>query len=115
MPLRYLKSVLQQIARDFRKLSVHVTDADMSRKANASPISELGSSISKLRRVQRLHVTSTDKSELRRVQSLALRFLSLALRFLRKLAPLRFFNWPLQFLSASSISEIPSSADFYRG
>ncbi|KAM1140777.1 hypothetical protein ACFX19_041518 [Malus domestica] len=64
MPLRYLKSVLRQIARDFRKLSVHVTDADTSGKANASPISEFASSISKLRQVQRLHVTSADKSRI---------------------------------------------------
>ncbi|KAM1881725.1 hypothetical protein ACFX13_003300 [Malus domestica] len=62
MPLRYLKSALRQIARDFRKLSVHVTDADTSGKANASSIFELASSISELRRVQRLHVTSADKS-----------------------------------------------------
>ncbi|KAM2251797.1 hypothetical protein ACFX1S_006393 [Malus domestica] len=51
------------------KLSVHVTRADTSGKADASPIfevasssSELASSSSKLRRVQRLHVTSADKS-----------------------------------------------------
>ncbi|KAM1152012.1 hypothetical protein FF1_034669 [Malus domestica] len=62
MPLRYLKSVLRQIVRDFRKLSVHVTNADTSGKANASPISKLVSSISELHRVQRLHVTSADKS-----------------------------------------------------
>ncbi|KAM2132790.1 hypothetical protein TB1_012787 [Malus domestica] len=62
MPIRYLKSALRQIARDFRKLSVHVTNANTSGKANASLISELASSISKLRRVQRLHVTSADKS-----------------------------------------------------
>ncbi|KAM1310320.1 hypothetical protein ACFX2H_006898 [Malus domestica] len=62
MPLRYLKSALRQIARDFRKLSVHVTDANTSGKANASPISELASSISEFRRVQRLHMTSVDKS-----------------------------------------------------
>ncbi|KAM1482727.1 hypothetical protein ACFXTO_035011 [Malus domestica] len=62
MPLQYLKSALRQIARDFRKLSVHMTDADTSRKADASPISELASSSSELRRVQRLHVTSSNKS-----------------------------------------------------
>ncbi|KAM2080926.1 hypothetical protein ACFX1X_035007 [Malus domestica] len=62
MPLQYLKSALRQIARDFRKLSVHVTDADTSGKANASPISKFASSISKIRRVQRLHVTNADKS-----------------------------------------------------
>ncbi|KAM1829968.1 hypothetical protein ACFX14_022718 [Malus domestica] len=62
LPLRYLKSVLRKIIRDFRKLSVHVTDADMSGKENASPISELASLISELRRVQRLHVTRADKS-----------------------------------------------------
>ncbi|KAM1683195.1 hypothetical protein ACFXTN_031390 [Malus domestica] len=55
MALQYLQSALRQIARDFRKLSVHVTDADTFGKANASSISEL-------RRVQRLHVTSADKS-----------------------------------------------------
>ncbi|KAM1837029.1 hypothetical protein ACFX14_018876 [Malus domestica] len=51
------------------KLSVHVTDADTSGKADSSPISELASlsselasSSSELRRVQRLHVTSADKS-----------------------------------------------------
>ncbi|KAM2258599.1 hypothetical protein ACFX1S_003669 [Malus domestica] len=62
MPLRYLKSRLRKIARDFRKLSVRVTDADTSGKANASSISELAPSISELRRVQRLHVTSAEKS-----------------------------------------------------
>ncbi|KAM3004177.1 hypothetical protein FF2_034454 [Malus domestica] len=62
MPLQYLKSALRQIARDFHKLSVHVTDADTSGKANASLISELAPSISELRRVQRLHVTSANKS-----------------------------------------------------
>ncbi|KAM2554694.1 hypothetical protein TB2_018794 [Malus domestica] len=62
MPLRYLKSTLRQIASDFRKLSMHVTDADTSGKENASSISELASLISELRRVQRLHVTSADKS-----------------------------------------------------
>ncbi|KAM1031034.1 hypothetical protein ACFX2C_034877 [Malus domestica] len=62
MPLRYLKSALRQIARDFRKLSVHMTDADTSGKADASSISELASSSSELCRVQRLHVTSADKS-----------------------------------------------------
>ena len=44
-----------------------------------------------------------------------LRYLELVVceqaQLLRKLAPLRFFNWPLQFLSASSISEILSSAE----
>ncbi|KAM2585292.1 hypothetical protein TB2_046170 [Malus domestica] len=44
------------------KLSVHVTDADTFGKADAFSISELASSSSKLRRVQRLHVTSADKS-----------------------------------------------------
>ncbi|KAM1059755.1 hypothetical protein ACFX1X_024753 [Malus domestica] len=44
------------------KLSVHVTDTDTSGKADAFPISELTSSSSKLRRVQRLHVASADKS-----------------------------------------------------
>ncbi|KAM1895792.1 hypothetical protein ACFX13_044499 [Malus domestica] len=44
------------------KLSVHVRDADTFGKANGSSISELASSNSELRRVQRLHVTSTDKS-----------------------------------------------------
>ncbi|KAM1815700.1 hypothetical protein ACFX12_000185 [Malus domestica] len=62
MPLRYLKSALRQIARDFHKLTVHVTDANTSGKANASPISELASLISELRPVQRLHVTSADNS-----------------------------------------------------
>ncbi|KAM1457356.1 hypothetical protein ACFX13_035403 [Malus domestica] len=62
MPLRYLKLALRQIVRDFRKLSVHVTDADTSGKENASLISKLASSISELHRVQRLHVTSADKS-----------------------------------------------------
>ncbi|KAM2466387.1 hypothetical protein PS1_008319 [Malus domestica] len=60
----------------FAKLSVYVTDANTSGKADASPIfklpsssSELASSSfelaslsSELRRVQRLHVTSVDKS-----------------------------------------------------
>ena len=41
---------------------MHVTDADTFGKANALPISELALSISKLRRVQRLLVTSADKS-----------------------------------------------------
>ncbi|KAM1091920.1 hypothetical protein ACFX2I_019251 [Malus domestica] len=51
------------------KLSVHVTDVDTSGKADASPISELtsssfelASSSSEIRRVQRLHVISAEKS-----------------------------------------------------
>ncbi|KAM1543627.1 hypothetical protein ACFX1Z_013266 [Malus domestica] len=44
------------------RLSVHVTDADTSGKADGSLISELASSSSKLHRVQRLYMTSADKS-----------------------------------------------------
>ncbi|KAM1255931.1 hypothetical protein ACFX2G_030706 [Malus domestica] len=50
-------------------MSMHVRDADTSGKADDSPISELAFSSSELaslsselRRVQRLHVTSADKS-----------------------------------------------------
>ncbi|KAM1818417.1 hypothetical protein PS2_000183 [Malus domestica] len=96
MPLRYLKSALRQIARDFHKLTVHVTDADTSGKANASPISELASSISELassiselRPVQRLHVTELASSIFELASSIS--------------------------ELTSSIFEIPSSADFYRG
>ena len=79
------------------KLSVHVTDADTSGKADASPISglassssELASSSSELRRVQRLHVTSADKSEKEDWP-----VVSDQAQLLRKLAPLRFLNWLL--------------------
>ncbi|KAM1305337.1 hypothetical protein ACFX2F_022892 [Malus domestica] len=73
----------------------------MSGKVDASSIyelasssSELASSSSELRRVQRLHVTSTDKSEKEDWP------MSEQAQLLRKLAPLRFLNWPLRFLSS---------------
>ncbi|KAM1811180.1 hypothetical protein ACFX12_027851 [Malus domestica] len=43
------------------KLTLHVTNADTSGKADASPIYELASSISEIPS-SRLHVTSADKS-----------------------------------------------------
>ncbi|KAM2181744.1 hypothetical protein ACFX1Q_032316 [Malus domestica] len=72
------------------KLSVHVTGVDTFGKANAYLIYELAFSISKLRRVQRLHVISADnfgKEDWLVVSEQA--------QLLRKLAPLRFLNWPL--------------------
>ncbi|KAM1369913.1 hypothetical protein TB2_040326 [Malus domestica] len=84
------------------KLSVHVTDADTFGKADASLISELASSSfelasssSQLRRVQRLHVTSADKSGKEDWP-----VISEQAQLLRKLAPLRFLNWPFRFLSS---------------
>ncbi|KAM1610869.1 hypothetical protein PS2_022567 [Malus domestica] len=76
------------------KLSVHVTDADTSGKADASSISERASSSSGLRRVQRLHVTSAHKSGKEDWP-----MVSEQAHLLRKLAPFRFLNWPLRFLS----------------
>ncbi|KAM1181996.1 hypothetical protein COP2_000527 [Malus domestica] len=74
----------------------------MSGKAEASPISklafsssELVSSSSELRRMQRLHVTSVDKSGEEDWP-----VVSEQTQLLRKLAPLRFLNWPFRFLSS---------------
>ena len=71
-------------------------------KQDASPISELASSSSKLasssselRRVQRLLVTSADKSGKEDWP-----MVSEQAQLLRKLVPLRFLNWPLRFLSS---------------
>ncbi|KAM2035787.1 hypothetical protein ACFX16_038828 [Malus domestica] len=73
----------------------------MSGKADAFPISdlassssELASSTSELRRVQRLHVTSADKSG--KEDWLVV---SEQAQLLRKHAPLRFLNSPLRFLN----------------
>ncbi|KAM1216254.1 hypothetical protein ACFX2J_012561 [Malus domestica] len=77
------------------KLNVHVTDADTSGKADAFPISELAFSSSELRRVQRLHVTSVDRSG-----NEDWPVVSEQAQLLRKLAPLRFLNWPLRILSS---------------
>ncbi|KAM1033996.1 hypothetical protein ACFX2A_038309 [Malus domestica] len=77
------------------KLSVHVTDTDMSGKEDAFPISELASSSSELRRVQRLHVISADKSGKEDWP-----VVSEQAQLLRKLTPLRFLNWPLRILSS---------------
>ncbi|KAM1548141.1 hypothetical protein EV2_009591 [Malus domestica] len=74
---------------------MHVTDADTFGKAYASSIFELASSSSELRRVQRLHVTSADKSG--KEDWLVI---SEQAQLLRKLTPFRFLNWPLQILSS---------------
>ena len=93
------------------KLSLRVTGADASRKASASLIFEFASSISELHRVQRLHVTSADKSGKEDWPVVSERA-----QLLRKLAPLRFFELASSNSElASSISEISSSVDFYRG
>ncbi|KAM1404629.1 hypothetical protein ACFX2I_013092 [Malus domestica] len=92
------------------KLSVHVTNADTSGKSNASPISELASSISELRRVQRLHVTSADKSGIEDGPW----FLSSPA--FEKASTSSIFELASSISElASSISEILLSADFYRG
>ncbi|KAM1566671.1 hypothetical protein ACFX11_045920 [Malus domestica] len=75
------------------KLSVHVTDAGTFGKADASPIFELASSSSELRRVQRLHVTSANKSGKEDWP-----VVSKQAQLLRKLAPLRFLSSPLRSL-----------------
>ncbi|KAM1427083.1 hypothetical protein ACFXTO_019700 [Malus domestica] len=98
MPLRYLKSTLRQITRDFRKMSVHVTDADTSGKINASPISELASSIFELRRVQRMTRGFLASPAFEKASASSIFELASSISEL-----------------ASSISEIPLSADFYRG
>ncbi|KAM2855914.1 hypothetical protein PS2_000332 [Malus domestica] len=81
---------------------MHVTDADMSGKADASPISELASlsfeltsSSSELRRVQRLHVTSADKFGKEDWP-----VVSEQAYLLRKLAHFQFLNWPFRILSS---------------
>ena len=72
------------------RLSVHVTGADTSGKADASLISELASSSYEVRRLKRLHVTCADKSGKREWP-----VVSEQAQLLRKLAPLQFLNWPL--------------------
>ncbi|KAM1748283.1 hypothetical protein ACFX12_009290 [Malus domestica] len=81
---------------------MHVTHADTSGKADASPISklaslssELASSSSELYRVQRLHVTSAEKSGKEDWP-----MVSEQAHLLRKLTLPRFLNWPLRFLSS---------------
>ncbi|KAM1115293.1 hypothetical protein TB2_038377 [Malus domestica] len=77
------------------KLSLCVTGADVSGKARClSDFFKLASSISEPRRVQRLHMTSADKSG---KEDWPVVFEQAQL--LRKLTPLQFLNWPLRILS----------------
>ncbi|KAM1121650.1 hypothetical protein ACFX19_003349 [Malus domestica] len=78
------------------KLTLHVTDADTSGKADASPISKLASSISKIPSSAEV---ACDKCG--QIWKRILVVVSEQAQLLRKLAPLRFLSWPLRFLSST--------------